>query len=314
MLARKVPMLTLTVLLAAVAGLLPAWPQQSPPQANAAKAAGDKIVISVGDERITAAELDEMLRVMPSQYRAYYSGPGRSLLPQYIVQMKILSAEAIKRNLQATPGIQTAIELARESILANAAREAIEQSLTVSDQQLEALYESRKAEFEEARIRRILIQTTNAVLKSTESPHPPVPPEEARKKLEALRKQILAGADFTQLARADSDDQATAAAGGDMGFVTRQNLLPPIAQAAFSLKPGEVSEVILTPYGYELIQVEERRTTPLAEVKERLEAELRQSEFEKEYQELVKKYNVVVDSQFFTTPPAPPKPSATPTH
>jgi len=325
----KIPARIFAAVLVVAGGFLPAWAQQSPPKpaaqteqaqapnprvrgaANPAMALADKVVISVGDEKITAAEIDQILRAMPPRFRGYYGGPGRRLLPQYIVELKVLAAEALKRKLEAAPEIRTAIELARDSILAKAAREEIKQSQAISDQQLEAAYDAHKAEFEEVRIREIYIRSNNAVLSSEKSSHAPLPSEEAQKKLEDLRKQILAGADFAEIAKKNSDDQATAAAGGDMGFITRQSVPSPVAQAAFSLKPGEVSDVISTPYGYELIKVEEKRTKPLAEVKETLAAQLRQSEFQKTYEELVKKYNVVVDTEFFTPPAQPPQ--ATPT-
>jgi parvulin-like peptidyl-prolyl isomerase len=237
---------------------------------------------------------------MPPEGRAFYGGPGKHLLPQYLVQMKILSAEAIKQNLETQHEVQVAIQIARESILAAAAREQIAQTIPIADSQLQALYQQRKAEFEEVRIRHILLRTVSSILGGSPNPtHPPLAEAEARKKLEDLRTQILAGADFAQLARDHSDDLATAQAGGEMGYITRQSVLPPVVAAAYGLKPGQVSEVVVTPYGLELIQAEDKRTKSLEQVKSALETQIRQLKFEELFGELQKKYKVEVDAKFF---------------
>jgi parvulin-like peptidyl-prolyl isomerase len=225
------------------------------------------------------------------------------MLPRYLIQMKILAAEAQKQNLQDRPEVQKAIEIARESILADAARKRIEQSIPVSDQQLQELYEQRKSDFEEVRIRHILLRTDASALRPAAAPtSPPLAEPEARKKLEDLRKQILAGADFAELAQVNSEDLTTAGAGGDLGYINRQKVLPPIANAAYALAVGKVSDIIPTPYGLELIKVEDRRVKPLAEVRADLETQLRQGKVEEVLQKLQAQYNVVVDKEYFTPP------------
>lgn len=290
---------------------LPGWSQElpAPPESSQSKP-DEHVVISVGDQKITAADLEKILQAMPPQYRAYYGGPGKHLLPQYLVRMKILTAEAQKQKLQERPEVQQALEIARESILADAARKRIEQSIPVSEQQLQELYHQRKAEFEEVRIRRILIRTENSVVAPPAAPtRGPLPVAEARSKLESLRQQILAGADFAELAQAHSEDLSTAGAGGDMGYVNRQKVVPPIAEAAYALAPGKVSEVIGTPYGLELIKVEDKRVKPLAEVRQELEAQVRQGKVEEVLKKLQDQYHVVVDSKFFTPPLQTPAPA-----
>jgi peptidyl-prolyl cis-trans isomerase SurA len=74
-----------------------------------------------------------------------------------------------------------------------------------------------------------------------------------------LRDSIRAGADFAALARVHSDDPASAQRGGDLGTFRREGMMSQFAAVAFSLPPGEVSEPVLTPLGYHLILVDERR-------------------------------------------------------
>src|SRR3990170_497309 len=99
-------------------------------------------------------------------------------------------------------------------------------------------------------------------------------------KMEDLRKQILQGASFAELAREHSDDLTSVPKGGDMGYLGYREVIPPIAQAAYALAPGQVSEIIPTPYGLEIIQVVEKRVRPLEEVRATLEASQRRAGLE----------------------------------
>jgi peptidyl-prolyl cis-trans isomerase C len=290
------------ILLALACGQL-VWSQAPAlPQSDAGPKPEERVVISIGDQKITAADLDLIIQALPAQYRGYYSGPGKHLLPQYIIQMKILSAEALKQKLDEKPEVQRMLEMARESILADAGRRKMEESIPVSEQALEQLYEKGKPDFEEVHIRQILIRTQSSILSETSSPtRPPLSEADARKKLEDVRQKILAGADFAQMARKNSDDTATAPSGGDLGYVSRRTVVPPVADAAFSLASGQVSEVIPTPYGMDLIKVEGKRTRSLEEVRPALTTQLRQSQFQEAFKRLEGEYKVVVDEKYFSS-------------
>ena len=281
----------------------------APPQA-----ADARVVITVGERKLTAADVDRILKALPPQSRVYYSGPGRNILPQYLVRLELLTAEAEKLNVKVDPEVQLTLELARQSIVADAARKRLENGIPVSDEQLLELYQKRSAEFEEARIRHILIRTESSIQLPGPAPtRPPLPAAEARAKLEELRKQVLAGADFAELAQAHSDDLSTAGKGGDLGYVNRQTpLLPPVITAAYSIEKGKVSDIISTAYGYELIKLEDRRVRPLAEVRGILAAQVRQEKFEELMKKLQEEYKVVVDTDFFAAPAPAASPSVAP--
>ena len=94
--------------------------------------------------------------------------------------------------------------------------------------------------------------------------------QQSRAQAEGLLKQIQAGADFAQLARTRSQDSSSAARGGDLGFFASGQMDPAFETAAFALKPGEVSSLVETPYGFHIIKLHERRpprTIPLTEVR-----------------------------------------------
>jgi peptidyl-prolyl cis-trans isomerase D len=88
---------------------------------------------------------------------------------------------------------------------------------------------------------------------------PPEQVEATQKKAEAARTRLASGADFAALAHELSDDPGSKDKGGDLGFFTRGQMVPPFDQAAFSLEPGKVSEPVRTDFGFHLLRVEERR-------------------------------------------------------
>ncbi|NOR50136.1 MAG: hypothetical protein GQ530_03770 [Desulfuromonadales bacterium] len=117
--------------------------------------------------------------------------------------------------------------------------------------------------------------------------------EQTREKKRAFAEKLLeeakAGKDFAELARINSDDKASAVKGGNLGYFTRGSMVKPFEQAAFNLKPGDISGLVETTFGYHIIKVEEY-TEPgvrsledaMVEVKEGVRAEKsKQLAFEK---------------------------------
>ena len=92
----------------------------------------------------------------------------------------------------------------------------------------------------------------------------------AKAKAEDILKQIKAGGNFAALAAANSDDPGSKSSGGELGTFTRGKMVPEFEKAAFSLQPGQTSDLVKTSFGYHLIQVEQKESAhmkPLAEVK-----------------------------------------------
>jgi peptidyl-prolyl cis-trans isomerase C len=108
-------------------------------------------------------------------------------------------------------------------------------------------------------------------------------PEEraaAREKIESIRKQCLAGEDFAELARTHSDCPSSAQ-GGDLGWFDRTRMVEPFSEAAFALKPGEISDVVETQFGYHVIRLTDRqegRDVPFDEVRDQISQKIESDE------------------------------------
>jgi peptidyl-prolyl cis-trans isomerase D len=147
---------------------------------------------------------------------------------------------------------------------------------SVSDADAEAYYTERPAEFEtprRVRLAHVLVRVPTVGGGEAEA--------KARAKVEDVIRRARAGEDFAKLAREVSEDDATAAQGGDLGSVGPGEMVPAFEQAAFALKPGEITATpVRTAFGYHAIkavEIQEGGRQPFREavgsIKEKLAAE-----------------------------------------
>ncbi|QSQ27817.1 SurA N-terminal domain-containing protein [Pyxidicoccus parkwayensis] len=104
---------------------------------------------------------------------------------------------------------------------------------------------------------------------------------QAKAKAEALRKQIEGGKDFAAVAKESSEDPGSKARGGDLGWVERGSWEPALADAAFALKAGEVTQPVETKFGVHLVKVEEKQAAQdkqLADVQDEIATTLYKQE------------------------------------
>lgn len=109
---------------------------------------------------------------------------------------------------------------------------------------------------------------------------------EAEERLGQLRERIEAGDAFTDLARAHSEDPASAAKGGDLGWINPQDMVPAFQEVMERLDPGQISQPFRTQFGWHIVQVMERRAHDDTEELRRLNAkeEIRERKAEEELQ------------------------------
>lgn len=105
-------------------------------------------------------------------------------------------------------------------------------------------------------------KATDAEVDAYVAKHPELDPKESRTKAEAVLRRVRAGEDFSALAQEFSTDPGSKAQGGDLGWFGRGMMVKSFEEAAFALKPGEVSGLVESPFGYHIIKLDERRTQP----------------------------------------------------
>ena len=144
--------------------------------------------------------------------------------------------------------------------------------IEVTDAQVNEFYkknEARFAEKEQVSARHILLKVPAGADDAKV--------KEVEKKAADLAKQARkSGADFAELAKAHSEGPS-APRGGDLGFFTKERMVPEFSKAAFDLKPGKVSDPVKTQFGWHVIKVEEKkdaRTRPFDEVKDDIQRQL----------------------------------------
>ncbi len=131
---------------------------------------------------------------------------------------------------------------------------------------------------QQTRARHILIKTNELVAET-----------EARNRLLALKERLDNKADFAELARARSED-GSAARGGDLGWLNPGDTVPEFEQAMNALKIGEISAPVRSPFGWHLIEVQERRSQDMTREGQRMNARqaLRERKTDEAYQEWVR--------------------------
>jgi len=212
----------------------------------------DGAPITQRDVRLAMEDLADRLPRVSEENRQDY-------VLSYLIDLQLGSRAAVAEKLDTTPEFERKAaynrnKLLLDELLAHEARKAVtpEAAQKTYQQTLRDL----KPE-EEVRARHILVDS------------------EANAKAAIAR--LKAGEDFARVAADMSTDPGAAKSGGELGWFTRDRMAPEFSEAAFRLKPGEISAPVKTQFGWHVIQLEERRTRPAPsfdEVKPEVEAYL----------------------------------------
>lgn len=112
----------------------------------------------------------------------------------------------------------------------------------------------------------------------------------AKAKIDTVMQKLKAGEDFAELAQKYSDDTGSKKNGGDLGFFGRRMMVKEFDEVAFNLKPGEISDIVKTNFGFHIIKLTEQKPYPTFDSdKEELEKIFKQTRYQTEYDSLVNK-------------------------
>lgn len=229
-----------------------------------------------------------------------------ALLQQREVQVERFDAAVYRAKVAPTDAELTAWHKAHENQFRAPEVAAVEwvlldiaglaKDVTVPEADLQRYYDENASRYtvaEERRARHILIKA--------EKDAPAAERTKAKARAEALLVQARAKpAEFAALAKANSEDEGSAAQGGDLDFFGRGAMVKPFEDAVYAMKPGEISPVIETDFGYHVIQFTEQRggqKKALAEVRGEIEAEVRKSLAQRRYAEAAEQFSNIVYEQ-----------------
>ncbi len=261
-------------------------------------------VAKVGSATITKADFDRELKGLPEYAQQLFQDEqGRQKFLDEIIKKEILYQEAVKKGFDKTPEFSKKVEDFKKLTLAS---ELLEKEIMakskVSDQDAKDYYAKHKDEFtttSQIRASHILVKTE----------------DEAKKVLQRLKK----GEKFEEIAKKESLDKGSAQNGGDLGFFKRGDMVPEFEQAAASLKPGELSGVVKSRYGFHIIKVVDRKTGPVLEfdkvkdmIVQRLSGERQKEAFDKYVEDLKKGYKIEINKDSLAQAPQekPAQPAA----
>jgi hypothetical protein len=242
------------------------------------------IIAFVGDEAVTVDEFTKAfpagtLDAMPDYLRRQYA--------QFIEQMianHVLGVAADHEVFTNEPGYQRDIDAAvRQVNMQYFFNRYIQSRVTITDADVRAYYESNAAEYtvpQSIHVWHILIATKKGAF--------PAEVSNAFEKARGIRARLMEGESFAAIAAAESDDPSKGK-GGDLGFRQPGQLLPALDKAAFALRNNEVSGVIKSEYGFNIVQVTDRlpgRRRTLDEVKDQIRDVLAQQREQQLYADL----------------------------
>jgi peptidyl-prolyl cis-trans isomerase C len=263
--------------------------QQPPP-------AADPVVVTIGADKITQSEFERIVATLPEQARTQAKTPeGRRQLAEQLVELMVLAKEAKARKLDQNPVVQTRLTIQADQVLAS----AVFQSLGTSDEAaIRAYYEAHKSEMDQIHARHILIRFQGSAV-PLRLGQKDLTDAEALEKAKDLRAKILAGAKFTEVAQAESDDVGSGANGGDLDTFGHGAMVPEFEKAAFALPVGQVSEPVRSAFGYHLILVETHAPKSFDEARPDIEKSLGPEAAEKAVDDLKSKAGVVYSDAYF---------------
>jgi peptidyl-prolyl cis-trans isomerase C len=289
--------------------------------------------IKVSDDEVNSyyqtnpGDFDNFIQSNP-QFQAQAQGPQRDQIKREFGEIKVLAGRARQEGMEQDEVTKLRILLSRNGILASAYSNDLKANSDklVSDSDVAGYLKEHHDEFEEVHARHILVST-----KEPETPDgddsadeaggskdakggkdggdkakkaKALTKEEAKVKAQSILDRVKKGEDFAKLAEQYSDDPGSKIKGGDLGYFSRGTMVAPFDQAAFSLKPGEVSGLVESDFGVHIIRVEDHRDADPNDPKthQKVADKLKQDKYDQLIERIVSESSVQVAEDFKVTP------------
>lgn len=253
MINRNIAFLILALFLINLCSASPVF--SSPKNTPAEQQPDNNLIASFGERTITRQAIDYRVHQITQKRRQKPTDDEIAALVDQIVEQTLFAEEARALGLERDPEVQLLLQETVDKLLANlyVYRKILPQ-IEVSEKEIGGYYQKHKDKWkqpETVHARHILLRVnkdaTAAEVQAVEA-----------KALE-IRQRLESGEDFSVLAARFSEDTGTKDKGGELGFFTRHDKIPAMAEAAFALQNGEISQPVRTSVGYHILQTLEHR-------------------------------------------------------
>jgi peptidyl-prolyl cis-trans isomerase C len=217
----------------------------------------DPVIAKVNGVEIRQSDLafaeEDLGQSIPAQMQG---DAKRDYLIAYLTDVILVAKAAEGKKVQDTPEFKTRSAFTRNKLLMELLLQQ-EAKAALTDKAVKAVYDDAVKQMsgeQEVRARHILVPT--------------------EKEAQAILAELKMGTDFAELARQKSKDPGAAAEGGDLGYFTKEQMVPEFSEVAFKLNKGELSDPIKSQFGWHIIRVEDKRSKrapDFAEVKDQVE-------------------------------------------
>lgn len=243
---------------------------------------GGRKIVRVGDAVFTVETLENLL---PEVDRVPFTMNEKRLYVRRWTETEILYQEALRRGLKGDPRVRARLKSLEQEFLADHLTFIeLRERTTITEEEIEAYFSAHEKEYlYEYRVRHILVGTR----------------EEAEKVVDLLERNS-----FPWVANRHSIDPV-ARRGGDLGYLTKGNMIPEFEQVIFDMEPGEMSDIVKSDFGYHIIMLVGTRESLVrvrcADVREQIMNMLLIEKRKKAFDELTASLRSVADIEYYDT-------------
>jgi len=226
--------------------------------AKASKPTG-AVLAEVSGTTITVDSFKKEMEALPPYLKPMTeTADGKKEMLETMIIRELILQEAGKAGIENTPAVKEKLEELKKRLVVEAyLKQKVEEQSKVTDEELQKFYNENKDKFktgDQAKASHILVKS--------------------EKEAKDILAQLKSGGNFEELAKKHSTDGA-AAKGGDLGWFSKDKMIPEFSKVAFAMKEGEVSGIVKTEFGYHIIKLTGKRaagTRSFEEVKDQIKA------------------------------------------
>jgi transcription termination factor NusB len=273
--------------------------------AKAAEFPPDKVVLKVGSDQVTVADLDFVIHLLSPQVQGQIASQGRKSFGDWYSMLMALSHKTAGQHLEDSPDFRRQMKLAQMQFLAQTESKNIADGAKVTPEDIKQYFTTHESDYAELQIRQVSIRKK---LPNGGNAAPGLSSDDAKAKAEEIRKAIQSGADFAKLA--DQFKMPGVIFIDPQPRGVRHGQLPANLEASlFKLKDGELSDTTDNPQVVYFMQVVKHTQSDLKDVSDEIESKLKEQKTQEAMDSVKKDAAIWMDPVYFAAPAPEPAPA-----